>query len=294
MKKFLKEPLFHFLLIGGGLFLLYGVMNDTVKENPNRIVVTPGQVEMLAANFTRTMMRKPTPEELTNIVNEHVRDEVFCREAMELGLDQDDKLIRRRLRQKLEFILEDVASQLDPSDEELTTYMVEKEERFRQTPQVSFRQIYLSGDKRQDIPGDAKELLERLKAGEDPEQLGDRSMLESAFGLLSQEAIERRFGTEFARQVVKLPVGEWSGPVVSGFGGHLVLVAERVEGRMPGLDEAREAVMLEWRNEKRKAVREQVYQELVKDYEVVIEEPTGPTGAAAAATGVTETQKGGS
>ena len=276
MKKFFKEPLVHFVLIGAALFAAFQVPWGRDEADPNRIVVTAGQVEALAANFSRTWMRPPTPQELTHIVSEHVRNEVFYREALALGLDKDDLLIRRRLRQKLEFILEDVASQVDPSDEDLAAFMAENPETFRQNPKLSFRQVYLSSDKRQDIPADAKEMLVQIKAGEDPDQLGDRSMLESTFELLGQDGIERRFGTEFARQVVTLPVDEWSGPVVSGYGGHLVLVSERVDGRMPELEEVREAVVLEWRNQKRKAVKEETIQDLLKNYEVVIEENPDP------------------
>jgi len=276
MMKFFKEPLVHFVLIGAALFAAFQVPWGRDEADPNRIVVTAGQVEALAANFSRTWMRPPTPQELTHIVSEHVRNEVFYREALALGLDKDDLLIRRRLRQKLEFILEDVASQVDPSDEDLAAFMAENPETFRQNPKLSFRQVYLSSDKRQDIPADAKEMLVQLKAGEDPDQLGDRSMLDSTFELLGQDGIERRFGTEFARQVVTLPVDEWSGPVVSGYGGHLVLVSERVDGRMPELEEVREAVVLEWRNQKRKAVQEETIQDLLKNYEVVIEENPDP------------------
>ena len=276
MKKFFKEPLVHFVLIGAALFAAFQVPWGRDEADPNRIVVTAGQVEALAANFSRTWMRPPTPQELTHIVSEHVRNEVFYREALALGLDKDDLLIRRRLRQKLEFILEDVASQVDPSDEDLAAFMAENPETFRQNPKLSFRQVYLSSDKRQDIPADAKEMLVQIKAGEDPDQLGDRSMLDSTFELLGQDGIERRFGTEFARQVVTLPVDEWSGPVVSGYGGHLVLVSERVDGRMPELEEVREAVVLEWRNQKRKAVQEETIQDLLKNYEVVIEENPDP------------------
>lgn len=273
MMKILKEPLLHFLLIGGGLFLLYGMMNDTSAEKPNRVVVTPEQVELLTANFSRTWMRPPTPEEQAHLVREHVRDEVYYREAIALGLDKDDSLIRRRLRQKLEFILDDVAAQLDPSEEMLADFMLDDADRFRAPPHVSFRHVYLSFDKRQDIDADARDLLARLNAGEDPDQFGDPIMLESAFESTSEDDMARQFGDEFARQVVGLPIGVWSGPLASGFGGHLVLVSARVEGRMPELEEVREEVIREWRFEKRKALQEETYRELQKSYDVVIEEP---------------------
>lgn len=291
IRKILGEPLLHFLLIGVGLFYLFGLMNGPATNNPNQIVVTPGQVELLVQNYSRTWMRPPTPEEMDFLVNEYVRDEVYYREALALGLDKDDDLIRRRLRQKLEFILDDVAAQLDPSDEELNEFLNANVEQFRTETEVAFQQVYLSFDKRDDIVADAAAMLRRLEAGEDPEQLGDSVMLRSSFELTSQQDIERQFGFEFAHELLNLPVGEWVGPVASGFGGHLVLVSERVEGYVPELDEIRDVVVREWRHAKQKTLQDETFRELVQNYEVVVEEPaesvTG-SGFDAAAAGVAQ------
>lgn len=272
-KKVLREPLLHFLVIGVGLFLLFSIINGPAVDKPNRIVLSQNQKELLAENFSRTWMRAPSDKEMEGLIDGYLRDEVFYREAIALGLDQGDNLIKRRLRQKLEFILEDVLSLLEPTDEELTLYMQQHKARFHIKPQVSFQQVYLNYDKHDDVGAQADKLLTQLRAGENPEQLGDQTMLAVDFELISQTDIERRFGEEFARQVVTLPQGVWSGPVASGFGIHLVLVSEKVEGRLPELAQVKETVKRDWLVERRKELKEVTFSELLKGYEIVIEKP---------------------
>jgi len=271
LKTMLNEPLLHFLLIGAGLFILFDALNGPEAENPNRIVVSSGQVELLAANYSRTWRRQPNQQEVNALIEEHLRDEVFYREAIELGLDKDDSLIRRRLRQKLEFVLEDVSALVEPTDEQLTLFMQQNEESFRLKPKISFRHVYLSFDKRNDVGSDAVKLLARLKAGEDPDELGDTIMLASEFQLTAQPQIARGFGDEFAKTLLTLPQGNWTGPVLSGFGAHLVFISERTDGRMPALDEVRKAVKRDWTLEQRKTLKEKIYRTLLEKYHVVIE-----------------------
>lgn len=171
--------------------------------------------------------------------------------------------------------------------------MQARAENYRLKPQLAFRQIYLSHDRRDDVLVDAEDMLAQLRAGEDPEQLGDTlTMLPGQYALISQIDIERRFGNEFARQIVSLPQGVWSGPVPSGFGAHLVLVSERVDGRQPELAEVEEAVKRDWLVERRKALKEATFRELLKGYEVVIEQPGDPDYAASSAVAATLPETG--
>ena len=275
MKRFLRillnEPLLHFLLIGAGLFILFDLTNGPEAESPNQIVVSSGQVELLSASYARTWMRQPNQQEVNALIENYLRDEVFYREAVELGLDKDDSLIRRRMRQKLEFVLEDVSALVEPTDEQLTIFMRQNEERFRLRPEISFRHVYLSFDKHNDVSVDAVKLLARLKAGEDPVGLGDATMLASEFQLTDQLQIAGGFGDEFAKTLLTLPPGDWTGPVMSGFGAHLVFISERIEGRMPTLAEVRETVKRDWNFEQRKILKENNYRILLKKYHVVIE-----------------------
>ena len=280
IKKVLHETLLHFLLIGGGLFLLFNVMNGETVDKPNRIVVSQGQVELLAANFARTWERPPSDEEMQMLVDNYLQDEVYYREALALGLDEDDSVIRRRLRQKLGFILEDTAALFDPDDAELTAYMDAHAEQFRVQPQVSFRQIYLSRDTRSDIDTDASEMLARLRAGDDPQLLGDRIMLEDAYTLASRDDIKRRFGEGFAHQLLTVTPGDWAGPLTSGFGGHLVLITEIKPGRMPELAEVKEAVKRDWLLARTEELKQNTYRKLLENYQVVMQEPVEPSDEA--------------
>ena len=271
--KIIREPLLHFLFLGGGLFLLFNAMNGETMDKPNQIVVSQGQVELLTANFTRTWERPPSDEEMQMLVDNYLQDEVYYREALALGLDEDDSVIRRRLRQKLGFILEDTAALLDPDDAELTVYMDAHAEQFRVQPQVSFRQIYLSRDTRSDIDADASEILARLQAGDDPQLLGDRIMLEDAYTLASRDDIKRRFGEGFAHQLLTVTPGDWAGPLTSGFGGHLVLITEIKPGRMPELAEVKDAVKREWLLARTEELKQNTFRKLLENYEVVMQEP---------------------
>jgi len=201
LKKALREPLLHFLVIGVGLFFLFSFMNGAAVDKPNRIVVSQGQTELLAENFSRTWMRSPSDKEMEGLVQGYLRDEVFYREAIALGLDQGDNLIKRRLRQKLEFVLEDVSALVEATDEELMRFMQRHKERFLIKPQLSFQQVYLSYDKHDDVDAQADKLLARLRAGENPEQLGDPTMLAVDFEQISQAGIERRFGEAYAQRL---------------------------------------------------------------------------------------------
>ncbi|MBT3866884.1 MAG: peptidyl-prolyl cis-trans isomerase [Gammaproteobacteria bacterium] len=270
--KIIREPLLHFLAVGICVFLLFNLMNNSATEKPNRIVISSGQVALLAANFSRARQRPPSEKEMQRLIDAYLHDEVYYREALALGLDRDDSVIRRRMRQKLSFILEDTAALLDPDDEELTIYMGAHAEQFRIQSAVSFRQVYLSTDTRSDVNADAKQILSRLRAGENPLSLGDRIMLKDTYILASRDDIKRRFGEGFAQQLLTLAPGDWIGPLKSGFGGHLVLITEIRPGRMPPLSEVKEKVKSEWLHSRTAELKQDTFRKLLENYEVVIQE----------------------
>lgn len=293
MKKLLREPLIHFMLIGVGLFLVFGLIRTPVNDASKRVVVTVDQVEQLAAQFSGTWMRQPNADEMAGLIANHVRDEVYYREAVAMGLDQNDQLIRRRMRQKLEFILEDLTA-AEASEEALAAFLRQHPDKFRIEPQVSFRQLYLNPDKHPDMAGDAAEILAQLRAGTAAETLGDRTMVRQDYTLAMQSEIARNFGELFARQVVSLTPGTWMGPFYSGLGGHLVLVTERREGRLPELDEIRATVEREYTVQRREELKDIAYKKLLEGYEVVIQTPAtegDKAGTAIAATRPGETGK---
>lgn len=276
MKNLLREPLLHFLLLGVAIFVAYGVVSKRTGAELGKIVITHGQIENLAAGFTKAWHRPPTPEELTGLIQDRVREEIYSREAMALGLDKDDTIIRRRLRQKMEFISDDLAAQAEPSDADLEGYLKAHADKFRTDQRFSFRHVYLQPQKHGDhLASDAAQLLEKLKqAGDtaDISSLGDSFLLGSAFDAESAADVAKQFGEKFATKLGEVPVGQWQGPVESGYGVHLVQVSERTEGRMPTLGDVRDVVRREWENTRRLEANEKFYQELRKRYAVTIEE----------------------
>ncbi len=277
LKKLMREPLAHFVLLGAGLFAWSALWGQPGTRN-ERIVVTEAHVARLIEIFGRTWQRPPTERELQGLVDEHIKEEILYREALAMGLDRDDTIIRRRLRQKMEFLSEDLAAQNDPTDEELEAYLAEHVERFRIEGPLSFAHVYISIDRRGDKAiDDAKALLARLnrdpEASGDVASLGDRLPLPSGYESTTASEIAKMFGRAFAERVSGLPVGEWSGPVESGYGLHLVLVSERSEDRMPELAEVREAVTRDWRVREREQTNEALFQMLREKYRVVVEFP---------------------
>ena len=276
MKKLLQDPLLHFLLIGAALFLVFGLVKGPTGDQTNRIVITRGDIDALQANFSRTWQRPPTDSEMQGLIEDKVRDEIAYREAVAMGLDQDDAVIRRRLRMKMELLVEDVAGLSPPVDEDLEAYLLEHRESFRQQPQVSFKQVYLNSDKRSaGVEDEARKILAKLSAAGsdvDPESFGDPSMLPRELPLYYINDIERLFGAAFSRELLQVEPGRWRGPVWSSYGLHLVFVRERIEGRDPELHEVREEVEREWSAQRRREFKEETYKKLRERYTVTIEE----------------------
>jgi len=277
MKRILKEPLLHFLLLGAALFAAYGLVSKRNSAEPGKIVISQGQIEHLVDGFTKAWQRPPSADELAGLVRDRVREEVYCREAMALGLDKDDTIIRRRLRQKMEFISDDIAAQTQPTDAELNVYLRAHPDKFRVEQRFTFRQLYLNPEKHgENLARDAAQLLAQLnQAGGDTgfAAMGDPFLLDNNFAAAPASEVTKQFGDKFTAKLGGISPGQWQGPIESGFGVHLVFVSERTEGRQPALAEVRDAVRREWDNARRLETNEKFYQELQKRYVVIIEQP---------------------
>jgi hypothetical protein len=294
LRRLLREPLTQFLLIGAGLFLFFQWTGGSGGRDSSRIVIGPGQVEHLATGFARTWRRPPSQAELKGLIDDYVREEIATREARAMGLDREDTVIRRRLRQKLEFLVEDAAEAIPPTDEELQEWLDSHPRDYRREPQVAFRQVFLSPDRRGEaVEADAVDLLKRLRplgAGADIDSLGDSIMLPAELELAPLSVASRTFGNDFAARLAELRPGEWAGPVRSGYGLHLVYVRERVEGREATLDDVRDEVARDLLTSRRKQQLETMYERLLEKYEVVIdmpEEEAAPEAAEGRGTGPT-------
>jgi hypothetical protein len=242
-----------------------------------QIVVSEAQVRNLAQNFRRSWNRLPTREELDGLVESHVREEVMVREAMALGLDRDDAIIRRRLQQKVEFVSEQAAALAEPSDEDLRRYLAEHPQSFRVESRASLRQVFLDPRKHSALAADARRLLAELN-GPGGEAAASRrgdslKLLDARYEDASESELARLFGQEFVDSLFKQPVGEWVGPVASGFGVHLVRVDAAQRGGMPPFDTVRPLVLREWSHARRQELLRAYYAQLKSKYAVQVRMP---------------------
>ena len=268
MKRWFKEPLFQFLLIGLAVFGLNALVSRPGEEGDRDILVTQGRIQSLAETFRRQWNRPPTQQELDGLVNDFVREEVFMREALALGLDRDDVIVRRRLAQKMEFLSEDAASIMEPTDADLRAYLTDHPQSFFVPPRYTFSQVAL------DQTADAPTLLAALNQKRAvPEDVNAIRMIEVDQNDVSATEITAQFGPEFTVRLETLPLGRWDGPVASGYGLHLVRVTTRVPGRTPQLEEVHDAVLAEWSAAKRQEMKDAQIRELLARYSVTIEAP---------------------
>ncbi len=276
MRRLLREPLLHFLVLGALLFAGYGLLHGRKAPAPQQILVSQGQIASLLEGFARSRQRAPTPDELAGLIRDRVRQEVYYREALVLGLDKDDAIIRRRLQQKMEFISDDVAAQATPADAELNAYLQAHPDAFRLESRLSFRQLYLDPQKHgANLGRDATQLLEQLRA-HDPAAVsvtGDPLMLGHTFSDAPRSEIKNAFGEVFAAKLDTLALRQWQGPVESSYGMHLVFISERSQGQVPALADVREAVRRAWDEARRQDANERFYQELLRHYTVTVEAP---------------------
>jgi PPIC-type PPIASE domain len=238
-------------------------------------VVSAARVEQLTTVFYKTRGRLPTRSELDLLLDDWVREELAYREGRNMGLDRDDTMVRRRIRQKLEFFVEGLTDQAEPTEQDLADYLAQHAGDFREEPALDFRQVYLNPERGEQLDADAAELLERLRAGEvdDLHALGDRLMIDSEFRDTPLREVRALFGIAFAQALSEQQLGRWLGPIPSGYGAHLVIVDHKVDGRMPELAEIRDEVRREWHNAARERALADFYEAMAQRYEVEIEWP---------------------
>jgi hypothetical protein len=276
--KWLREPLLHFLLIGAAIYLLYGAVAEQLPEDADKtIVVSAGEIEWMQTSWQQRWNRPPTPEELDGLIQQYIRETVLYREALTMGLNQHDQIIRRRLAQKLEFLAKDLVALTPPTDEELVTYFELHRDRYQEPARYTFTQVFIDPDKRGDATLEDAEtikatLIARGDAIGDAGALGDAFMLQSYYPDNDQTNVRKLFGSGFAESLVQLTPGQWHGPVLSGYGTHLVYVSHISEPSPPVFAEVRERVVQDWTAERSEELNEEFYASLRDQYTIVIEE----------------------
>jgi len=242
----------------------------------------------LAQNFATTWMRPPTAQEIGGLIDDYIAEEIYYREAIAMGLDQDDTVIRRRLRQKMEFISEAAADAVEPTDAQLQAYLDGHPDKFALPALLTFQQVLLSSERRGELArADAEKLLAELQAGRgpaDPAQAGDPTMLPPSMEQATPQEIANTFGEAFSADVESAPVGQWTGPFESAYGLHLVRVATRTPAKQPTLAEIRPSVLREWQAAQRQQVNDAFYDSLRGKYDVRYEGELGKLLAPAPAT----------
>ena len=271
-RKLLREPLLHFLLLGLLLFLLYNRVSGWRGGADRRIVVTDDTVAGLVQNFQGTWQRPPTLPELKGLVGDRIREEVLYRAGVDMGLDRDDIVIRRRVLQKLDIVSEESAGQEAPTDAQLQRWLEDHAAQYAQPPILAFDQVLFDPVRHgAHLESDLAGALAQLRAGGDPAKLGDPTMLPSRVPATPADGVARDFGEPFAQALLKLPTGSWLGPVSSGYGAHLVRINSLVPGRPSTLDEVRSSVERDFETDRRARARADYYHRLRQDYKVVIE-----------------------
>jgi hypothetical protein len=286
MKALLREPLAHFLLLGAALFLLDAWLRSPSTPQGGEIVGGEARIRNLAQGFRRTWQRLPTREEMDGLIQDHVREEVLYREALALGLDRDDTIVRRRLRQKMEFMADEAAALARPTDQQLADYLAAHAEKFRVEPCATFTHVFLDPGRRgKTLEGDAKRLLDALNRGEPAAaKLGDSlHLLEPRHENAAASDVVRLFGAEFSAALFGQKTGVWVGPIPSGYGVHLVRVEAMTPGGVAALPDVRPLVEREWASARRREVSEAFYARLREKYKVTIKMPEAAAGGAALA-----------
>jgi len=276
--KLLREPLLHFMFIGAAIYLLYGVFAEPVPEGDDKtIVVSAGEIEWMQTSWLKRWNRPPTAQEFDGLIQQYIKETVLYREALTMGLNQHDQVIRRRLAQKLEFLAKDLVALTPPTEAELQTYFAEHQDRYQEPALYTFTQVFIDPDKRGNTTLDDAEaikatLIAQGEAIDDPGALGDDFMLQNYYPEKDQVEIQKLFGSGFAESLVELLPGQWHGPVLSGYGTHLVYVSNISEPPAPDFVALRERVVQDWKTERGEELNDKFYANLREQYTVVIEE----------------------
>ena len=287
MTRLLREPLVHFLIIGAALFAVYQYLQPDRGAAPaaDEIQLSADELGQLALLFRAQWRREPTTEEFSLMVEQKVQAEVLYREALALGLDKNDEIVKRRMAQKMQFLAEDVAAAQEPTTADLKAWYATQTDKFAMPKRVSFRHLYFSPDRRGDnARRDATKLLAQLsgqpQAVKLPESSADPFMFQEYYRDRAPDFLGKEFGPQFALSVAELPEGVWQGPIESGFGWHLVFVDTAIPGRVPDFEEIEPAVKTAWLAEQKVLAWDKAYKEMRAKYTVLL--PVPPESASAA------------
>jgi parvulin-like peptidyl-prolyl isomerase len=277
VRRWLREPLVHFLLIGAVLFAVDHYVQPTGGAAPSskQVQLTLDDLGQLVMLFQSQWRREPTREEFNRLVENRVQNEVLYREALAMGLDRNDEIVKRRMAQKMQFLAEDVAAAREPETAELRSWFEKNRAMFAQPSRVSFRHLYFSPDRRgQRARDDAAKALAKLSGQPQDAKLAatlaDPFMFQDYYRDRAPDYLGKELGPPFAQAVAKLAAGSWQGPIESGFGWHLVFVDTVIPGRVPAFEEIEPDVKTAWLGEQKALAWERAYKEMRAKYTVLL------------------------
>jgi hypothetical protein len=287
-KRWLREPLLHFLLIGIALFAINAYMprGRGGVESSRQIALSLDELRQMEMYFESQWHRQPTPQEFQAMVEDEVRQEVLYREALAMGLEKDDTIVKRRMAQKMQFLAEDVAGAHEPSTAELKPWFEKNSAKFALPSRYSFRHLYFSPDKRGgNAQEDAAMVLAKISGQPQDSKLAaslpDQFMFQDYYGDRTPEALAKEFGPQFAVALEKLKPGSWQGPIESGYGWHLVYVDTVIPGRIPAFEEIEPDVKTAWLGEQKQQAWQKAYREMRAKYVVLLPAPSDKDAAQA-------------
>lgn len=272
MKKWIKEPLVHFALLGVLIFGLFSLVGE--QDSENEILIDDSDIDHLVELWQLQWQRPPTEEELQGLITKYVDQEILYREALKMNLDHNDEIVKRRLAQKMEFLGNDLSSLVNPpTDENLKTYFDEHQEEYKTDYQYTLYQVVFTTDKHQDPIAKANQVLEESATTDisSIKSKGDSFALNFSYSNASATSLKRSFGDAFVDQLPELTTGQWTGPIRSGFGAHLVYLKEKTEPQIPEFTKVRNEVLRDFEYAMEQQSKDAIKNELKKSYTIVIE-----------------------
>ncbi|MGH9693533.1 MAG: peptidyl-prolyl cis-trans isomerase, partial [Bryobacteraceae bacterium] len=273
IRRWLREPLLHFIMAGFALFVIYGGLHGgSAKTDPRRIEITADDVNRIESSWLAQWQRPPTADETRGLVNDQVKEEILYREALALGLDKNDTIIKRRLAQKMDF-LDDDAALREPAPGEVEAWFARNPQLFATAPLVTFHHLYFASDKRgASAKIDAQKTLAKL-AGKDA-QGGDPFMFQAAYTEQTPDQVVRTFGSKFASSLLLAKPGAWRGPIESGYGWHLVWIDASTPSQLPAFETVAQQAKVDWLSEQREKTKRAAFEALKSHYEIVVAQPS--------------------
>jgi len=283
LKRLVREPLVHFAVIGGALFLIGSLHAPAGAPGRHDIVITEGDIDQMLIAWQAQGLPQPSPDAIRGMVEAKVREEVLYREAIAMGLDQDDIIVKRRLAQKMDFLAEDLSTLQDPTADDLHAWFKAHQEDFVPPPRISFHHIYYSSDRRgKDAEGAAAQAVASVAVPQE----GDRFMFQNSYAERTEADIATIFGPAFAHDLFKAEPGRWAGPIESGYGWHAVFVESRTVPKAPSFEEVEDEVKAAWLEARRAEFRNEAYRVMREKYKVIL-----PTFSEEATSAKAETPK---